>query len=66
MRYRLENTSEEIIAGLANPTGEQVLNCEDCGDIIGSGERYFNINGEILCEHCMSLRYERINGDSPI
>lgn len=67
MRYsESEYTSEDIISELTNPTGVQCLNCEDCGNIIESGERYWNIHGEILCDHCLALRYERRNGISPI
>ena len=62
MQYHIKITSEEIISGLTDLDGEQCLNCEDCGNIIESGERYWNINGEILCDQCLSLRYERRNG----
>lgn len=66
MRYRLKVTSEDIISELTYSADEQCLNCDDCGDIIESGERYWNINGEILCDRCLTLRYARRNGSSPI
>ena len=65
MRYQTTITSEDIISELTDLDGVQCLNCEDCGNIIESGERYWNINGEILCDQCLSLRYERRNGMSP-
>ena len=65
MLYRIEATSEEIISELTNSTRGRCLNCEDCGSIIESGERYWDIGGEILCDRCLALKYERRNGSSP-
>lgn len=64
MQYHVKITSEDIISDLAYYEGERCLNCENCGDIIEEGERYWNIGGEILCDHCLSLKYERRNGSS--
>lgn len=66
MSYQFKITSEDIISELTDIEYEQCLNCEDCGNIIEYGERYWNINGEILCDHCLSARYERRNGSSMI
>ena len=66
MSYQIKITNEDIISDLTFSDYERCLNCENCGNIIEEGERYWDIGGEILCDHCLSLRYERRNGSSVI
>lgn len=64
MSYQFKITSEDIISELTYPDYEQCLNCEECGDIIAKGELYWDVGGEVLCDHCHALKYQRRNGSS--
>lgn len=39
---------------------DPVYMCEDCGGGIFEGDRYYSVNGEILCEECMEEKYKRL------
>lgn len=32
---------------------EPICNCEKCGEPIYTGDTYYDVCGEIYCEHCM-------------
>ena len=38
---------------------KKLISCDHCGNVIGYGEDYFDIDGEIYCEDCLCELYRK-------
>lgn len=42
-----------------------MLECEDCGRDIETGDDYYRVGSDILCESCMNARYRHFVDKGP-
>lgn len=42
-----------------------MLECEDCGRDIETGDDYYRVGSDILCESCMNARYRHFVDEGP-
>lgn len=49
----LSAMEEERLGGEVHNAPRQCLRCSDCGDPIYEDERYYEIDGNVICDGCL-------------